>query len=134
VNAYTALAMVTALAVPRFSWVLLIAAALAANQARLCWNEARLRRLRAENAELAEGVRRLAEINEIARDMARSHAVQRAAMTARPLDEWHEDAGAVLWWRFPIEEPPYVGTPLDDRFPDYVTHWTPIAIPEEPGP
>jgi hypothetical protein len=27
--------------------------------------------------------------------------------------EWHEDMGTVLWWKWPIEEPPYVGTPLD---------------------
>ena len=34
-------------------------------------------------------------------------------MQARPLSEWHEDIGPVLWWRFPVVEPPYVGTPLD---------------------
>jgi len=41
----------------------------------------------------------------------------------------------VLWWRFPINEPPYVGTPGDDGFPDYVTHWTriPIAIDNVSG-
>jgi hypothetical protein len=32
---------------------------------------------------------------------------------ARPLSEWHEDMGPKLWWRFPIEEPPYCGSPLD---------------------
>jgi hypothetical protein len=32
---------------------------------------------------------------------------------ARPLAEWHVDMGPVLWWRFPVDEPPYVGTPLD---------------------
>ena len=31
----------------------------------------------------------------------------------RPEHEWHEDIGAVLWWLWPIEQPPYVGTPLD---------------------
>lgn len=50
----------------------------------------------------------------------------------RPLDDWHEDDGSVLWWRFPIVEPPYCGTPLDDDFPGNVTHWTPILVPEEP--
>lgn len=74
-------------------------------------------------------------------------------LVARPLSEWHEDMGAVLWWRFPIEEPPYVGSPLDrgqsvrlrllDRkgdqlaatdacvegWPGYHTHWTPIIHP-----
>lgn len=71
---------------------------------------------------------------------------------ARPRIEWHEDIGPVLWWKFPIAEPPYVGTPLDlgqsvevtvrcygaaDKmmrvnvggWPDYHTHWTPIEIP-----
>lgn len=68
---------------------------------------------------------------------------------ALPLSEWHEDIGNVLWWKFPIDEPPYVGTPLDfgekipvaggvgfefvGGFPDYVTHWTPIELPEEPA-
>lgn len=33
--------------------------------------------------------------------------------TPRPLSEWHADMGDVLWWKFPIDGPPYVGTPLD---------------------
>lgn len=49
---------------------------------------------------------------------------------ARPLKEWHEDIGDVLWWKFPIEEPPYVGSPLDLNWPSYHTHWTPIVIPQ----
>lgn len=45
---------------------------------------------------------------------------------ARPLDEWHEDDGPVVWWRFPVEEPAWIGTPLDDDWIDgYYTHWTP---------
>lgn len=51
---------------------------------------------------------------------------------ARPLKEWHEDIGDVLWWKFPIEEPPYVGSPLDLNWPSYHTHWTPIVVPEPP--
>lgn len=54
-------------------------------------------------------------------------------LIARPIGDWTEEDGAVLWWRFPIEEPPYVGSPLDDEFPDYVTHWTPIVVPVEPA-
>lgn len=72
----------------------------------------------------------------------------------RPLDEWHEDIGDVLWWKFPITEPPYVGSPLClgqtvqvtaetvdgmeklimmvGGWPGYHTHFTPIPIPEEP--
>lgn len=51
---------------------------------------------------------------------------------ARPLEEWHEDYGDVLWWKFPIEEPPYVGSPLDEDWTGYHTHWTPIVCPEPP--
>lgn len=50
-----------------------------------------------------------------------------------PRDEWHADDGDVLWWRFPVTEPPYVGSPLDgDDFPDYVTHWTRCPVPTMP--
>jgi len=53
-----------------------------------------------------------------------------AAPEARPLDEWHEDMGAVTWWRFPVEEAAWIGTPLDSDWPGYHTHWTPHpAIP-----
>lgn len=89
-------------------------------------------------------------------DAARADG-RREAMTGtpRPLDLWHEELGDVLWWRFPIDEPPYVGTPNDlghtveiitqdgieprvasrcniGGWPGYHTHWTPIVIPEPP--
>jgi hypothetical protein len=75
----------------------------------------------------------------------------------RPLAEWHEDIGDVLWWKFPIDEPPYVGSPLDlgktvnvrtygptgkllgehdvqvGGWPGYHTHWTPIVVPQLEG-
>ena len=52
---------------------------------------------------------------------------------ARPLSEWTPQDGAVLWWDFPVSEPPWCGTPLDDNWPAYKTHWTPIGpVPEEP--
>lgn len=54
------------------------------------------------------------------------------ARIARPLDEWHEDIGDALWWKFPVEEAPYCGSPLDTGWPGYHTHWTPIALPKEP--
>lgn len=54
-------------------------------------------------------------------------------VAARPLKEWHEDYGDVLWWKFPIEEPPYVGSPLDCNWSGYHTHWTPIEVPEPPN-
>jgi hypothetical protein len=77
-------------------------------------------------------------------------------MKARPIEEYHEDMGDVLWWKFPIEEPPYCGSPNDlgytvesemvmrrygqkeitkliresvGGWPGYHTHWTPIEIP-----
>lgn len=54
------------------------------------------------------------------------------ATVARPISEWHEDRGSALWWRFPVEEPPYSGSPLDSDWPGYHTHWTPIVCPDEP--
>lgn len=50
-------------------------------------------------------------------------------LQARPIEEWHEDQGPVLWWKFPIEEPPYCGTPLDTDWPGYHTHWSLLPIP-----
>lgn len=50
---------------------------------------------------------------------------------ARPIEEWHEDYGDVLWWTFPIEEAPYCGNPLDSDWPDCHTHWTPFVVPEK---
>ncbi|GFM38278.1 hypothetical protein [Desulfovibrio psychrotolerans] len=51
----------------------------------------------------------------------------------RPLEEYHEDEGYVLWWTFPIEEPPYCGAPFCSDWPGYHTHWTKILLPAEPG-
>lgn len=53
------------------------------------------------------------------------------ANTPRSIEEWHEEDGDCLWWSFPIEEPPYCGTPLDCNFPDYVTHFTRLILPIE---
>lgn len=52
-----------------------------------------------------------------------------------PRSEYHEDDGPVLWWRFPIVEPPYCGRPDDNDWPesDDYTHWTPIPIPVAPS-
>ncbi len=59
--------------------------------------------------------------------LARNNA--KPYITPRPLEDWHEDQGACLWWHFPVCEEPYVGSPLDNNFPSYVTHYTPIFIP-----
>lgn len=74
-------------------------------------------------------------------------------VVARPLEEWSESDGDVLWWFFPMTEPPYVGGPhclgqiievhahrgmvctgMVGGWPGYHTHWTPLpATPLEPG-
>ncbi|MCG3089152.1 hypothetical protein [Sporosarcina cyprini] len=46
-----------------------------------------------------------------------------------PIEEWHEDDGDCLWWKFPIEEPPYCGSPLDKYWPEYHTHFTRLLMP-----
>lgn len=54
-----------------------------------------------------------------------------AAVPARTLAEYHEDFGAVTWWHFPVSEPAWIGTPNDDDWPGFHTHWTPH--PEVPA-
>lgn len=58
-------------------------------------------------------------------------------VVARPLEEWHEDYGDVVWWKFPIDEPAWIGTPLDSHWPGCHTHWTPHpdvpALPQPPA-
>lgn len=47
----------------------------------------------------------------------------------RPLDDWHEDYGDVVWWaRLEGEwlgEAAWIGTPNDSDWPGYHTHWSP---------
>ena len=47
----------------------------------------------------------------------------------KSLENWEESYGDCLWWSFPIEEPPYVGSPLELDFPENVTHFTRISYP-----
>lgn len=65
------------------------------------------------------------------RAIAEMFAAALAAQTMRPLDEWHDDVGAVLWWVLPICEPPWCGDPTDSEWPGYHTHWTPLLIPDQ---
>jgi hypothetical protein len=54
---------------------------------------------------------------------------------AWPLEHYHEDMGPVLWHRFPIEEAPWCGTPLDSDWPGYHTHFQPlppVPVPVDP--
>lgn len=46
--------------------------------------------------------------------------------TLRPLSEWRDDFHTVIWYKLPIDEPPYVGTPHDCDWPGYHTHWSPL--------
>ena len=47
-------------------------------------------------------------------------------LIATPGDQYHEDDGPVLWWRFPVVEPPWAGTPNDCDWPGCHTHFTPL--------
>jgi hypothetical protein len=53
---------------------------------------------------------------------------------AIPAEQWHEDDGPCLWWKFPIDQPPYSGSPLDSDWDGYYTHFTRIVCPELPLP
>lgn len=55
---------------------------------------------------------------------------RRASPPPRHIDDWHEEHGDVLWWRFPVIEPPYLGSPLSENWPGDYTYWTPLAVPE----
>jgi len=76
------------------------------------------------------------EFNDYDAFFAYSNAVKRLgeledANEPKPIEEWGEDYGDCLWWSFPIEEPPYCGTPLDCNFPNHVTHFTRLILPME---
>jgi hypothetical protein len=81
-------------------------------------------------------VRQLQAEVELLRQRKRSLTLERllapAIPRAIPAAEWHEDDGEVLWWRFPIEEAPYVGSPLCNDWPGHHTHFTQIVCPKEP--
>ncbi len=61
-------------------------------------------------ARVSELLRFNNEFEARAREAERIH---RMLTTARPISEYHDDMGAVLWWKFPIVEAPYVGSPND---------------------
>jgi len=76
-------------------------------------------------------------VQQILRDRADLLAEVERLLTVRSRDDYHEDDGPVLWWRFPIVEPPYVGTPTDETWSEhelegFYTHWSPIPIPMQP--
>lgn len=65
-----------------------------------------------------------------AEEIAKENTVLKEANELTPEEEWHEDDGNVIWWKLPINEPPYVGTPLDSDFEEgYYTHFTRLIEP-----
>lgn len=85
------------------------------------------------NAPAAAAARAVLSDQKALNDMAERIASDRVA--AKPADDWYEDTGPVVWWSFPVEEPAWIGTPLDDDWPGYHTHWTPHpAAPAPPRP
>lgn len=60
----------------------------------------------------------------------------RQPLIARPLAEWHEEDGPVMWWAWCghewAGEPAWCATPNSSDWPGYHTHWT--AHPALPAP
>ncbi|ULQ47448.1 hypothetical protein JN531_003990 [Flagellatimonas centrodinii] len=64
--------------------------------------------------------------------IAKLQAALDEAQKVRTLGDYHEDYGPVVWWTKPCNEPAWIGTPLDDTWPGYHTHWTKHpAVPDE---
>ena len=77
-------------------------------------------------------LRRVADARQqIIDGMIAERCAKQDAEMPRPLADWHEDDGAVVWWKIPVDEPAWIGTPLDDGWPGYHTHWTPHPKPPE---
>lgn len=64
------------------------------------------------------------ELTDAKAQLARVVGALNELQNPRPLDEYHDDYGSVLWWKLPVDEPPYVGAPGDSDWPGYHTHWT----------
>jgi len=100
-------------------------------------NDLRLK-LKAREAELADANKTLDANAVLIKEQLAELAAARdkwsveVTIHAHKLDEWHEAIGDVLWWKFPIDEPPYCGSPLADDWPGYHTHFTKLAIPAQP--
>jgi len=70
----------------------------------------------------------------IARELRDAKEAAANLRTARPQSEWHEDISNVLWWRWPVSEPPFCGCPWDSDWPfedDEDVRWTPIVEPDQ---
>ena len=72
--------------------------------------------------------------NAVRDEAARMSPAASGEVVAKTFEDWQEADGNVLWWKSPIDEPPYVGTPIDTDWPfsDYSSDslwWTRIVIP-----
>lgn len=84
-------------------------------------------------------VRQLAEGNHgpdvkaLANEVLESRERVAALFILRPLSEYDDGLGSVLWHHLPIQEPPEVcGSPCDlpEGYPDgWHTHWSPLPDP-----
>ena len=63
----------------------------------------------------------LMERCDLERELIRIHR----ATLAKPLNDYSEELGPVVWWKFPVTEPAWIGTPDDSDWPGYHTHFTP---------
>lgn len=57
-----------------------------------------------------------------------AEATIRRFTSLHPIEDWDYDDCDVLWWKLPIEEPPYIGRPDEHGFPSGYTHWS--RLPE----
>lgn len=99
------------------------------------------RELLAQRDELLQVVELLKKAEQLVAENAQKAAriAELESPIARPLDDWHEDHGPVVWFTWEgdrwLGEPAWCGTPLDSDWPGYHTHW--IAhppFPKEPSP
>jgi hypothetical protein len=62
--------------------------------------------------------------------LQRLQAIVNRLHTPQPLSSWHEEIGNVLWWSYPICEPPFSGEPYDSDWPfdenDPAVYWVPL--------
>ena len=65
------------------------------------------------------------QIDRVVEAMKRAEEIE-TGLAFHPAAAWHDDIGDVLWWRLPIAEPPYCGSPLGSDWPEEAsyTHWS----------
>ncbi|MBI6727217.1 hypothetical protein YA0089_26745 [Pseudomonas viridiflava] len=69
------------------------------------------------------------ELAQVVQDVIDDAARLDALTRVRPRSVWAPSDGPVLWWKLPVESPPFLGVPSDDLcLPDF-SHWTPLPSP-----